>query len=203
MLVPTSFSMVRRRILQGSVAFLGMLAVQPLIAANLAAPIARLKRHASRSLAHPADERLTSSVAASTNTFTEGEQAIITRLVETMLPSDATPGARETGSAVFVIGSLQQRNASVFASIQQGLAAVDGISLQQFGQGFAIISDVQAEQIMGLVATHPQLAPLWSAVRSLAVFHFYAQPIAYEPLGMPGPNIDKGGFPDGQSNYCN
>lgn len=203
MLKTTSFSMVRRRILQGSVALISMLAMQPLIAANLAAPIARLKRHASRSLSHPAAEQLSSSLATATNTFTEAEQAIISRLVEIILPSDTTAGARETGSALFVIGSLQQRNASVFTSIQQGLAAVDGISLQQFGQGFASIADTEAEQITGLVATHPQLSPLWSAVRSLAVFHFYAQPIAYEPLGMPGPNIDKGGFPDGHGNYCN
>lgn len=203
MLVRNSFSMVRRRILLGTAAVLSMLAVRPVIAANLAAPIAKLKRHASRSLAHPVEDEHASSVANNSNYFTEDEQAIISRLVEIMIPSDDTPGARETGSALFVIGSLQQRNASVFASIQQGLAAVDSISQQQFGQGFVMISDAEAEQIAGLVATHPQLTPLWSAIRSLAVFHFYAQPIAYEPLGMPGPNIDKGGFPDGHSNFCN
>lgn len=203
MLVRNSFSMSRRRILFGSVAVLGMLAAPSAISAMLTRPMEKLKRHAPRALAQPISLLRNIAVADAPNDFTEDEQIIVSRLVAIMIPSGGTPGAQEAGSTLFVIDSLQKRGATAVASIKQGLSAIDGISQQQFGQDFAAISDVDAQQLAKLVARDPQLVTLWSAIRSLAVLHFYAQPMAYELLGMPGPNIDQGGFPDGHRPVCN
>jgi hypothetical protein len=131
--------------------------------------------------------------------FNPAEQAIITRLAEVIIPTDELPGARETGTAGAVLFALGQQDALVIQALHQAIAAVDAISRQLFGQTFVALPFASADQVAGVLAATPELAPFWESVRTLTVLDFYAQEVAYRPLGLPGPNLDRGGFPDGQS----
>jgi hypothetical protein len=134
--------------------------------------------------------------------FSPAEQAIVTRLVEVIIPTDELPGARETGTAGAVLFALGQQDPLVVEALHQAIAAVDALSMQLFGQAFVALPFTAADQVAGVLAATPELAPFWDSVRTLTVLDFYAQEVAYRPLGLPGPNLDRGGFPDGQSTHA-
>lgn len=190
-----SLSINRRTVLSGVVASLTALAASPALArivSSLRPPFYKTGNRAV-GLAR-ANERV-----LSTETFTEQERAIVTRLVEIIVPSDGLPGARETGTAGSVLFSLGEQDAVVLQGIRQAIAAVDAISVSFFGQPFVLLPSSAAEQVVQALSSSPELAPFWSSVRTLTVLDFYAQTPGYEPLGLPGPNIDRGGFPGGRS----
>lgn len=128
--------------------------------------------------------------------FDDTEIAILESIVESIVPTDETAGARETGSAEFVLASVRNNGEAAVAGTRQALSAVDQIARAQYGRGFATLGAPERDAIVGVIATEPWLfAVFWNTVRSLTVLHFYAQPEGYRPLGLPGPNIDRGGYP--------
>lgn len=190
-----SLSINRRTVLSGVVASLTALAASP----ALARVVSSLRRPL-----HEIGNRAVGLARAnepvqSTEVFTEQERAIVTRLVEIIVPSDGLPGARETGTAGSVLFALSEQDALVLQGIRQAIAAVDQISVSFFGQPFVMLPNSAAEQVVQAIAGSTELAPFWSSVRTLTVLDFYAQKPGYEPLGLPGPNIDRGGFPGGRS----
>ena len=133
--------------------------------------------------------------AGSVALFGDAEIAIVASIVEAIVPTDGTAGARETGSVVFVLATVQHYGEAAVAGTRQALLAVDQIAWAQYGRGFATLDASERDVIVGLIATEPSFAVFWDTVRSLTVLHFYAQPEGYRPLGLPGPNIDRGGYP--------
>ncbi|MBV1774969.1 gluconate 2-dehydrogenase subunit 3 family protein [Burkholderiaceae bacterium DAT-1] len=168
------------------------------VAALASLPVLSLSRFTAGKRIQPQIRSLSATFAPmAASVFTSDEAAIVTRLVTLILPTDGTAGAAETGTPAAVISSLSRQDSHTVAGMKQAIAAIDGIARQQFGQTFTGLPDAAANTLTALIATNTQLAPFWAAVRSLAVLHFYAQPAGYQPLGMPGPNLDKGGFPAG------
>jgi len=127
--------------------------------------------------------------------FDAAEIAILSSIVEAIVPTGATAGARETGSVQFVLATVQRYGEAAIAGTRQALLTVDQIARAQFGRGFAMLSVYERDAIVGLIAIEPAFAVFWNTVRSLSVLHFYAQPEGYRPIGLPGPNIDRGGYP--------
>ena len=127
--------------------------------------------------------------------FGDAEIAILVSIVEAIVPTDGTAGARETGSAAFVLATVLGYGEAAVAGTRQALSAVDQIARTQYGRGFAMLGAPERDTIVGLIATESAFVVFWDTVRSLTVLHFYAQPAGYRPLGLPGPNIDRGGYP--------
>lgn len=127
--------------------------------------------------------------------FDAAEIAILASIVEAIVPTGATAGARETGSVQFVLATVRRYGEAAIAGTRQALLAVDQIARAQFGRGFAMLGVYERDAIVGLIAIEPAFAVFWNTVRSLSVLHFYAQPEGYRPIGLPGPNIDRGGYP--------
>lgn len=127
--------------------------------------------------------------------FDAAEIAILSSIVEAIVPTGGTAGARETGSVQFVLATVRRYGEAAIAGTRQALLAVDQIARAQFGRGFAMLGVYERDAIVGLIAIEPAFAVFWNTVRSLSVLHFYAQPEGYRPIGLPGPNIDRGGYP--------
>lgn len=136
------------------------------------------------------------ALAASPPPFTDAEVATFSALVESIIPTDTTPGARETGSAQFALANIQGYGVAAVTGVKQALAAIDQISIAHFGQPFAALAAPARDAMVGIFATDPGFAEFWEVARRLTVFHFYAQPAGYLPIGLPGPNVTRGGYPD-------
>lgn len=181
-----SISLYRRHCLLGSAAALGL----PSWRVH-AAPQSMRSHHAL-----PVSHRgVSADVGTQESVFTRAEIAVITQLVEAILPADASPSAVSLGTSLHVQAGLALGGADAVDGARQGLAAIDGLAWQRFGQAFAALAPIQRDELVTLVTQIPALQPLWLGVRALSVLHYYAQAPAYQDLGMPGPSIDVGGFP--------
>ncbi|RFA29396.1 hypothetical protein CAI21_10065 [Alkalilimnicola ehrlichii] len=157
--------MLRRRSLLHTLVALPILASSaPVLASSLGGqpkpPFTRLYPSGSSSRQQPAVD------------FDAAEIAILTHLIETILPSDDTPGAREAGTVDYVVENLRERGAEVVAGIKQGLAALDQMAQRQFEVAFVELEAAQANTILQIVASTPALESFWGAVRGLSVSHF-------------------------------
>ncbi|WP_028312186.1 gluconate 2-dehydrogenase subunit 3 family protein [Derxia gummosa] len=128
--------------------------------------------------------------------------AILTRVVDVLLPADRTPAASALGTPQYVIAGLLARGDDGGAALEAGLGAIDQLALARFGSGFLALDAARQTQVVDVVATDPAFAALWGGIRSLAVFHYYAQPVAWLDIGLPGPSIDCGGHPDPDAEAC-
>lgn len=183
---------LRRRVLQGMSAALAWPSL-----ASLASGAGKSRQWTSYRRIAPrlAGLRPASAAMAGAASFTADEARMLVRLAETILPSDGTPGAKETGSGAFVVQSLQAEGVETVGAIQQALGALDGLAVANFGARFNSLPQAAVDALAGILAREPAFSPFWNGVRSLTVFHHYAMPAGYRSIGLPGPNIDRGGFP--------
>lgn len=192
----SGFNKRRRNLLLGVVCL-------PLVARSLPAPASLLLPHPGR---YPISALPLTEVPGirpgEPPAFTEAEISAITRLVETMIPSDDTAGAREAGTAAFVVASLTDRGPESVTEIRQGLDALDHMAWIQFRRRFIHLDDTQTAALLETVHGTPEFAAFWHAIRSLAVLHFFSTPAGYVPLGLPGPTLDRGGFPTPGKTAC-
>jgi hypothetical protein len=133
--------------------------------------------------------------SGSASGFSADEAQMLVRLAETIIPSDGTPGAKETGTGAFVVYSLQNEGKETVSGIKQALAALNQLALSQFGDHFKNLPQAAVDALAGVLSSEPAFSLFWDGVRSLTVFHHFAMPAGYRNIGLPGPNIDKGGFP--------
>lgn len=122
--------------------------------------------------------------------------AILRRIVEIIIPSGDTPGAHETNTLDFVVYNLRRQGDAAIIGVKQALAGVNQISINNFGQPFVLLFTNAARQVVGIISSQPLFALFWNSIRSLTVFHYYAQPAGYSAIGLPGPSIDRGGYPN-------
>lgn len=136
--------------------------------------------------------------------FDPEETATMTAVIETIIPTDDTPGARETGTAMFVMMSIMSKGEATVSATKQALAGINALSLTYYGNALYLLSAAQKEDVTSHVASDVNYSQFWDGIRSLTVFHFYAHPQGYTPLGLPGPNIDDGGYPyaAGETDSC-
>ncbi len=134
---------------------------------------------------------------AATALLTTPEKNIINLITAEIIPTQsASPGATETGSASYVIAFIQTQSLAVIEAIQEALNAVNLISLSTFGLDFISLAPANRNVVVNVISTFPDLSEFWSLVRTLTVLHYYSQEAGYNDIGMPGPNIDKGGYPN-------
>lgn len=175
----------------------GLAVASTCLTASLWVPLGHARRTTHPRFAQPSPRNATAAPTATAPAgLTAAETEILAGVVAAILPSDRTPGAADTGSAAFVASAIEARGAAALTAFKQALAAVDGIALQLHGIPFARLPSSAQHEVVKLVAGMPALAVFWYGVRTLAVLHFYAQPDGYRPIGLPGPNIDRGGYPD-------
>ena len=175
----------------------GLAATSTLLSASLWAPFGHTKQESRPRFAQPSARNATAALTVTGSArLTAAEMDILAAIVAAIVPSDSTPGAADTGSAAFVANSIAARGEAALMAFKQALAAVDGIALSLHGTAFAQLPAAARQEVVGIVAVTPALAPFWFGVRTLTVLHFYAQPAGYGPIGLPGPNIDHGGYPD-------
>ncbi len=132
----------------------------------------------------------------------EDQVATVGALAAAIVPADATPSARDLGAHLYAAAGLALVPPGDFAAIQAGLDSVAALALQTFGVAIADLPPEALEAFAAGLQEQPAVAPLWSAVRTLTVLYYYGQPQGYADLGLPGPSIDRGGFPDPGSLAC-
>lgn len=137
-----------------------------------------------------------------TSALTDAETAIVSALVEIIIPADRSPSAVQLGSTAFVIASLLGLASDGGAAVRQGLAGIDRVAQQTFGSNFCALGTAEKNRVVEYVANASDFTPLWLGLRRLTVMHYYAQPAAYRDLGLPGPNLDAGGFPTPNTVAC-
>ncbi|VAW81432.1 hypothetical protein MNBD_GAMMA12-2822 [hydrothermal vent metagenome] len=134
---------------------------------------------------------------AITAPLTTSEKNIISLIVTEIIPTETgSPGAADTASAFYVIGFIETQSLAVVEAIQEALNAVNLISLSTFGTDFISLSPENRKVVVSVIATFPDLSEFWVLVRTLTVLHYYAQAVGYKDIGLPGPNIDRGGYPN-------
>ncbi len=134
--------------------------------------------------------------AQQSSPLTDMDKSMLNLLSAHIIPSqNGNPGALEANSGNYVIAFIETQDATIIMAIQEALGAVNLISLSTFGKDFPTLSSENRNNVMETIAIAPALSEFWRLVRSLTVLHFYAQPIGYKHIGLPGPNIDKGGYP--------
>lgn len=127
--------------------------------------------------------------------FTNDEFNIIKSITSIIIPTDENPGANETGIAAYVLQVFQQRGTETVTSIQGALATINAQAQQFFSATYNDLTQQQKEQLVAIIAKAPEYAPFWVPLRTLTVLRFYSLPEGYKPAGLPGPNVDRGGFP--------
>lgn len=139
---------------------------------------------------------------AATQGLTEGQLATTAALAATIVPADTTPSARDLGAQLYVAAGLALVPPSDFAAVQAGLDAVADQALQTFGLAIGQLPPAALEALGAGISTHPQLGVLWHAVRTLTVLYYYGHPQGFADLGLPGPSLDRGGFPQPNDLPC-
>jgi gluconate 2-dehydrogenase subunit 3-like protein len=120
---------------------------------------------------------------------------IVRRLAGAIIPEDQDLGAEQTPVAemiAVVVGSWPEERAAAFAG---GLDAVDLLCQGVFGLSIASADVAAVAALAEEIAGSPIWAEFWYGLRALVCLNFYALPEGYQPLGLPGPNIDLGGIP--------
>lgn len=141
-----------------------------------------------------AEERLYKSMVQD-NAFTDDEFKIIKSIASIIIPTDENSGANETGIAEYLLEVFQQQGPQTVEAVKAFLGIVNTQANQLFAAPYNGLNQAQKEKLVGIIATTPQFAPIWRQIRTLTVLRFYTLPEGYKPPGLPGPNVDRGGFP--------
>lgn len=129
------------------------------------------------------------------NAFTDDEFKIIKSIASIIIPTDINPGANETGVAEYLLQVFQQQGTQTVQAIKSVLEIINTQAKQLFFAPYNGLNQQQKEKLVGIIATTPQFAQFWRQIRTLTVLRFYSLPEGYKPAGLPGPNVDRGGFP--------
>lgn len=86
------------------------------------------------------------SLATDSTFLSPAQQALLADVVETIIPTTDTPGARELGVHQFVQRMVEDcYEPAARATLTQGLAALDAVARQQTGKPFAAGDQTQRE----------------------------------------------------------
>lgn len=127
--------------------------------------------------------------------FSSEEEATVRTIADHIVPSDATPGAVDTTATQMVLGIIGDRPAEQIDAFKVGLVGVNAVAMQVGGDALYRLDRTTAALVIQQISTAPEFMRFWELLRSLIVLTFYALPEGYEPIGLSGPNIDQGGFP--------
>lgn len=131
--------------------------------------------------------------------FTHQQFLVIKGLADGIFPpAPDSPAASDLPVAEMFVNIAQSWETEVFEATANALDIINTISMSSFGLPIQDLDWQLLEILTGIVANSTDLRPFWAPFRLLIAINYYALPPAYEAIGLPGPNIDKGGFtPDG------
>ncbi len=121
--------------------------------------------------------------------FTAAEYAMVERLAEMIIPSDATPGAREAGVAEF-IDFMVASDPALQYSFRTGLAGLNAYSELTLGKSFAALSPDQQTSLLEPLAHKARPGEedsrrFFSAFREITLIGFYTSEIGFKELDHP------------------
>lgn len=121
--------------------------------------------------------------------FTAAEYAMVEQLAEMIIPSDATPGAREAGVAEF-IDFMAASDPAVQYSFRTGLAGLNAHSELTLAKSFAELSPDQRTSLLQPLAHKARPGEedsrrFFSAFREITLIGFYTSEIGFKELDHP------------------
>jgi hypothetical protein len=123
--------------------------------------------------------------------FTLAEYAVVERLAEIIVPSDATPGAKEAGVAEF-IDFMIASDPEVQYPFRMGLAWLNAHSERTAGKRFIELTSEQQTSLLDPLAYKGKARPgeedgqkFFSLVREYTVTGFYTSEIGFKELDNP------------------
>ncbi|MDO4231326.1 MAG: gluconate 2-dehydrogenase subunit 3 family protein [Lautropia sp.] len=134
--------------------------------------------------------------------FSPSQMVTLAALAAAIIPEDTTPSARDLGAGAYVATGLGLLPEEEVRLVKSGLDNIALLAEQQFGRSLDRLDPSSLQKLAGVISSSQELVPLWLAVRALTVLHYYAQEEGFSDLGLPGPSIDRGGFPDPINMSC-
>lgn len=123
--------------------------------------------------------------------FSTSEYALVEHLAEIIIPSDATPGAREAGVAEF-IDFMVASDPDVQYSFRTGLTWLNAHSERRFGRRFVELTPEQQTSLLEPLAYKNKARPgedegraFFLRLREYTLNGFYTSEIGYKELGSP------------------
>lgn len=124
--------------------------------------------------------------------FTPDEYAMVERLAELIIPSDGTPGARETGVSEF-IDFMVWSDPTIQYQFRLGLVWLGALSLSRQGASWVELDPVKQTEILEGLAYAAHYRPgeedgrsFFRLFRDYTVMGFYTTRIGLEELDYPG-----------------
>jgi len=124
--------------------------------------------------------------------FSSGEYAVLDRLTDLIIPSDATPGAQEAGVSEF-IDFMVSVDPDIQYRFRFGLAWIDAQARWLQGKPFLELPIGQQIEILERLAYKDKYRPheedgraFFKVVREYTVMGFYTSRIGLQQLGYPG-----------------
>ena len=122
------------------------------------------------------------------------EQAMITRIVDLLVPRDETPGALDLGVHRLVISELSD-NRTRAKGFAEALLDLDRHALAEHGAEFLELNATLQETLLLTLAAAPRRTPGGRFIRLLrydTMRHYYARPEVWPSLGFDGPPQPRG-----------
>jgi gluconate 2-dehydrogenase gamma chain len=123
--------------------------------------------------------------------FTVAEYAAVERLAEMIIPSDATPGAKEAGVAEFIDFMVASDPEPQYA-FRSGLAWLNAHSERTLGKKFVELTPAQQASLLDPLGFKDKARPgeedgrkFFALVREFTVTGFYTSEIGYKELDNP------------------
>jgi gluconate 2-dehydrogenase gamma chain len=123
--------------------------------------------------------------------FTVAEYAAVERLAEMIIPSDATPGAKEAGVAEFIDFMVASDPEPQYA-FRSGLAWLNAHSERTLGKKFVELTPQQQASLLDPLGFKDKARPgeedgrkFFALVREFTVTGFYTSEIGYKELDNP------------------
>jgi len=123
--------------------------------------------------------------------FSEREYALVERLTELIIPSDATLGAREAGVAEFVDFMIAHDHDQQY-KFRTGLTWLNAHSERQLGKPFVDLSQEQQVSILEPLAYKAKYRDgegdgreFFQSIKEMTVMGFYTSEIGYKELDNP------------------
>ena len=124
--------------------------------------------------------------------FTAEEYAVVERLAEMIIPSDATPGAKEAGVVEF-IDFMVAHDPDVQYSFRTGLVWLNAHSERALGKRFVELAPEQQTSLLEPLAYKDKARPgqedgrtFFRLMREFTVTGFYTSEIGFKELDNPG-----------------
>lgn len=123
--------------------------------------------------------------------FSPSEYAVVERLTEIIIPSDATPGAKEAGVAEFVDFMVANDTEQQYP-MRLGISWLNAHCERLLGKTFMAISEAQQVSVLEPLAYKAKYREgeedgrrFFSAIKDLTVMGFYTTEIGYQEIDNP------------------